>query len=299
MWGSAGGHSGVIRVHRETGFLKHGWGKMRPMPTIGVFDSGVGGLSVLRAIRAQLPHAPLLYFGDNAHIPYGPRPIEEIRTFSESIARLLLAHGAEVIVVACNTASAAALKHLRATFPDVPFVGMEPAVKPAAERTQTGVVGVLATPATFQGELFNSVVERFAQGVKVIPQICPGLVQQIEAGELDTPETESMLRGWVEPLLAQNIDALVLGCTHYPFVIPLLEKICGPRVRVIDPAPAVARQVGRVVTRSGPTVGVLTYLTSGEPRAFQQVLEKLGIETGEVKGVRWAGNVIRLGSVRV
>ena len=269
------------------------------MPTIGVFDSGVGGLSVLRAIRAQLPHAPLLYFGDNAHIPYGPRPIEEIRTFSESIARLLLAHGAEVIVVACNTASAAALKHLRATFPDVPFVGMEPAVKPAAERTQTGVVGVLATPATFQGELFNSVVERFAQGVKVIPQICPGLVQQIEAGELDTPETESMLRGWVEPLLAQNIDALVLGCTHYPFVIPLLEKICGPRVRVIDPAPAVARQVGRVVTRSGPTVGVLTYLTSGEPRAFQQVLEKLGIETGEVKGVRWAGNVIRLGSVRV
>jgi glutamate racemase len=267
------------------------------MPTIGVFDSGVGGLSVWREIRAQLPAADLLYFGDNAHIPYGPRPIEEIRAFAEAITRFLLEQGAEVVVVACNTASAAALKYLRATFPHVPFVGMEPAVKPAAEQTQTGVVGVLATPATFQGELFNSVVERFAQGVAVIPQICPGLVQQIEAGESDSPETEGMLRGWVEPLLTQNIDVLVLGCTHYPFVIPLLEKICGPGVRVIDPAPALARQVGRVISRqssaaSRQTSGALRYFTSGEPRAFRLAVEKLGVETGEVKGARWEDNVI-------
>ena len=270
---------------------------------IGIFDSGIGGLSVLRAVRAQLPHADLLYFGDNAHIPYGPRPLAEVRAFSEAITRFLLAHGAQVIVVACNAASAAALKYLRTTFPNVPFVGMEPAVKPAAEQTQTRVVGVLATPATFQGELFNSVVERFAQGVMVLPQVCSGLVQQIEAGELDSPETEAMLRGWVEPMLAQNIDALVLGCTHYPFVIPLLERICGPGVRVIDPAPAVARQVGRVLVsldhagekrgllRSG--AGGLTYFTSGAPEDFRRALKQLGIEEGEVRAVNWGGDDIR------
>lgn len=272
---------------------------MRPMPTIGVFDSGVGGLSVLRLIRARLPHVHLLYFGDNAHMPYGPRPIAEIRAFSESITRFLLTHGAEVVVVACNTASAAALKHLRVTFPDVPCVGMEPAVKPAAEQTRTGVVGVLATPATFQGELFNAVVERFARGVRVIPQVCPGLVQQIENGELDSPQTETLLRGWVEPMLAQNIDALVLGCTHYPFVIPLLEKICGPGVRVIDPAPAVARQVERVSGQSSalghpPALGRLKYFTSGEPTAFRQVLKCLGGEAGKVTQVQWKNDELQL-----
>jgi glutamate racemase len=268
------------------------------MPIIGLFDSGVGGLSVLRAVRAQLPRANLLYFGDNAHIPYGPRPLAEVRAFSEAITRFLLDRGAQVIVVACNAASAAALKYLRATFPDVPFVGMEPAVKPAAEQTQTRVVGVLATPATFQGELFNSVVERFAQGVTVLPQVCPGLVQQIEAGELDSPETEAMLRGWVEPMLAQNIDALVLGCTHYPFVIPTLERICGPGVRVIDPAPAVARQVERVVSSQKSEVGSqksegrLTYFTSGEPESFRRMLQRLGVEESEVRGVRWEGGEV-------
>jgi len=273
------------------------------MPTIGLFDSGIGGLSVLRAVRAQLPRAGLLYFGDNLHIPYGPRPLAEVCAFSEAITRFLLAHGAEMIVVACNTASAAALKYLRPTFPDVPFVGMEPAVKPAAEQTQTRVVCVLATPATFQGELFNSVVERFAQGVTVIPQICPGLVQQIEAGATDTPETEAMLRGWVEPMLTQNIDALVLGCTHYPFVIPLLERICGPGVRVIDPAPAVARQVGRVLVsldQAGEQGGLLrsragglTYFTSGAPEDFRRALKQLGIEESEVRAVSWEGGDIR------
>ena len=266
------------------------------MPVIGVFDSGVGGLSVLRAIRGQLPSADLLYFGDSAHIPYGSRPLAEVREFSVAITRFLLARDAQVIVVACNTASAAALKHLRATFPVVPFVGMEPAVKPAAEQTQSKVVGVLATPATFQGELFNSVVERFAQGVIVLSQVCPGLVQQIEVGETDSPDTEAMLRGWVEPMLAQGIDALVLGCTHYPFVIPLLEKICGPAVRVIDPAPAVARQAARVLSsrltnrrgagRQGR--GWVIYFTSGAAEMFRGALLRLGVdENAEVREVRW------------
>lgn len=272
------------------------------MPTIGLFDSGVGGLSVLRALRAQRLVADLLYFGDNHHIPYGPRPLAEVCAFSEAITRFLLDRDAQVIVVACNTASAAALKYLRQTYPNVPFVGMEPAVKPAAEQSQTKVVGVLATPATFQGELFNSVVERFAQGVTVLQQVCPGLVQQIEAGATDTPETEAMLRGWVEPMLEQGIDALVLGCTHYPFVIPLLERICGPGVRVIDPAPAVARQVGRVLPlpagdygprreaeRGGRGEGKVTFFTSGAPGDFHRVLTQLGIEEGEVQAVLWEG----------
>jgi glutamate racemase len=264
---------------------------------IGVFDSGVGGLSVLRHLRAQLPQADLLYFADSAHVPYGPRPLLEVRGFAEAITRFLLDRGAGVIVIACNTASAAALKHLRATMPATPFVGMEPAVKPAAEHTRTGVVGVLATPATFQGELFNSVVERFANGVTVLRQVCPGLVQQIEAGRLDTPDTEAMLRGWVEPMLRQNIDALVLGCTHYPFVIPLLEKICGPEVRVIDPAPAVARQTMKVAgewLRVAGGEGRSAYFTSGDVAGFERALERLWAERGAIRGVQWLGDAVRL-----
>src|SRR5512141_429323 len=149
---------------------------------IGIFDSGVGGLSVLRAIRAQMPEETVIYFGDQAHIPYGPRPMEQIRDFSEAITNFLLQQDAKIIVVACNTASAAALQYLRERFPAIAFVGMEPAVKPAAEHTQTGKVGVLATPATFQGALYASVVERFAAGVELFQHTCPGLVSQIEKG---------------------------------------------------------------------------------------------------------------------
>ena len=271
------------------------------MPSIGLFDSGLGGLSVLRAVRSQLPQANLLYFGDNAQVPYGPRPLAQVRGFAHAITRFLRARGAEIIVVACNTASAAALQSLRADpeFAGLPFVGMEPAIKPAAEATRTGVVGVLATPATFQGELYASVVERFAQGVTVLQQVCPGLVQQIEAGAVDGGETESMLRGWVTPMLAQNIDALVLGCTHYPFVIPLLQRICGPGVRVIDPAPAVARQAERLWERLGFSPdpqprGSLAYYTSGAPDAFENALKQLGLETGPVTRANWHDNELIL-----
>ncbi len=148
---------------------------------IGIFDSGLGGLSVLKQVRRELPRESILYFADQGRLPYGPRPVSEIRQFSEQVARFLLARGAKVIVVACNTASAAALAHLRRTFPDVPFVGMEPAVKPAAENSKTRVVGVIATQATCQSEVFASVVDRFAQGVTVLMQACPGLVTHVEA----------------------------------------------------------------------------------------------------------------------
>ncbi|MCC6188612.1 MAG: glutamate racemase [Anaerolineales bacterium] len=270
------------------------------MTTLGLFDSGLGGLSVLRAVRAALPAADLVYLGDSAHVPYGPRPLAEVCRFARAIARFLQDQGARLIVVACNAASAAALSALRQApeFAGLPFVGMEPAVKPAAETTRSGVVGVLATPAAFQGELYASVVERFAQGVIVLPQVCPGLVQQIEAGAVDTPATERMLRGWVEPMLAQGIDALVLGCTHYPFVIPLLNRICGPGVRVIDPAPAVARQAARMWAAHGfgtPTdaaPGRLTYYTTGSVAAFAQNVARLGLERAEVRSGVWrAGRV--------
>ncbi|MFN2151959.1 MAG: glutamate racemase [Anaerolineales bacterium] len=259
---------------------------------IGIFDSGVGGLSVLRQIRIQLPHENLIFFADQGHVPYGPRLLEQVQAFSEAITRFLLEQGSKLIVVACNAASAAALYHLRETFPTVPFVGMEPAVKPAAEQTQSGVVGVLATPATFQGELYASVLERFASGVTVMQDTCPGLVSQIEKGELDSPATRTILENALKPMLAHGIDRVVMGCTHYPFVIPLIEAIVSPQVKVIDPAPAVARQVGRVLAARGLQTaqtkpGQVRYLTSGNPEKLAELLPRLLGAQEVVSAVCW------------
>jgi len=262
---------------------------------IGVFDSGVGGLSVWREIAAQLPQHDTFYLADQAHVPYGPRPLAEVRRFAEGITRFLLDEGAQVVVLACNTASAAALHYLRATFPHVPFVGMEPAVKPAAQNSRTGVVGVIATPATFQGELFASLLERFAAGVKVLTQICPGLVKAVETGMLDTPETERLLRACLDPLVKAGIDELVLGCTHYPFLRPVIERIVGPSVEVIDPAPAVARQVGRVLAARGARAPAgrsarHRFATTGDPTTFRRMLTRLVRTETEVESLAWAGD---------
>ena len=263
---------------------------------IGIFDSGIGGLSVLRAIHAQMPEESVIYFGDQGHIPYGPRPMEQIRNFSEAITRFLLDQDAKIIVVACNAASAAALKYLRERFPDISFVGMEPAVKPAAEQTQTGKVGVLATPAAFQGALYASVVERFANGVELLQNTCPGLVQQIEAGNLDGKETRQILEDALLPMLEKNIDTVVLGCTHYPFVIPLIQEIVGDTVRVIDPAPAVAKQVRRVLEAKGlknesNAPGDIMFYTSGDRKEFEALLSRLIGERGEIKRVEWTDDL--------
>jgi len=260
---------------------------------IGIFDSGVGGLSVLRAIRESMPEESVIYFGDQGHIPYGPRPMEQIQSFSEAITKFLLAQNVKMIVVACNTASAAALKYLRTTFPDISFVGMEPAVKPAAEQTKTGVVGVLATPATFQGALYASVVERFAANVELLQNTCVGLVQQVEKGDLDGMETHRILEDALNPMLSKNIDTVVLGCTHYPFVIPLIERIVGDKVRVIDPAPSVARQAKRLLDAGGKknpggARGDVSFFTSGPVNAMRELLPKLLGETGSVKSVTWS-----------
>ncbi len=260
--------------------------------SIGVFDSGVGGLSVLRAIRRELPAEHVLYVADQAHVPYGPRPLEEVRAFAQGITRFLLARGAKLIVVACNTASAAALHALRQEFPHVPFVGMEPAVKPAAEQTRSGVVGVLATPATFQGALYASVVERFAEGVKLLPHTCPGLVGQIEQGHLNGYETRSILESALLPMLEEGADTIVLGCTHYPFVMPLIQEIVGPSVRVIDPSPAIARQTRRLLEmrgllRSAQTPASLRFFTTGLLQPFAMLLPQLLGETGPIVPLDW------------
>ena len=272
-----------------------------PFAPLGVFDSGVGGLSVLRAIRRQYPAEDVIYLADQAHVPYGSRSLEEVRAFSEGITRFLVDEGIKLMVVACNTASAAALRYLRERFPTLPFVGMEPAVKPAAEQTQSGVVGVLATPATFQGALYASVVERFAQGVTLLQDTCEGLVGLIEAGRLEDGQTRAILERALRPMLTRGIDTVVLGCTHYPFVIPLIEEIVGPGVRVIDPAPAVARQAGRLLqmhglANTGQSVGRVRFITSGDAGRLTALLPRLLGEAGRVETAEWVdqGRALRL-----
>lgn len=262
---------------------------------IGVFDSGIGGLTVAAAIRQALPRERLLYFGDNAHVPYGERTADEILRLSTAISQALLDKGCRSIVIACNTASSAALKALRLRFPDIPFVGMEPAVKPAVEHTKSGVVGVLATKATVQGPTMADVVERFAQGVEVIQQACPGLAQRIDNGDTTSVETEALLRNWIEPMLERGIDALVLGCTHYPLVRPLIERITGPQVRVIEPSAAIARRLAQLLGERGllvpdDAVGSMECYTSGEPERFQPVLRQLGMPAVAVKRGIWTAD---------
>ncbi|QYK49927.1 MAG: glutamate racemase [Anaerolineales bacterium] len=259
---------------------------------IGAFDSGVGGLSVLRALRAQLPAEDIVYFADQAHVPYGPRGLDEVRGFSEAIARYLIAQGAKLIVIPCNTASAAALKPLRQQYPELPIVGMEPAVKPAAEHTESGVVGVLATPTTFEGELYASVVERFAQGVTVLQDACPGLVEEIEAGRANGPQARHILEAALQPMLAQGMDTVVLGCTHYPFAFDTIRDIVGPGVRLVDPAPAVARRVESLLAEGGLAAapgasGRTRYLTSGDAAAMQRRIHELLGKDAVVEGVGW------------
>lgn len=218
---------------------------------IGVFDSGIGGLSVANAIFGLLPGASIHYYADTANVPYGPRSPAEIIQFSRSITRHLLDQGCQLIVVACNTATAAALDQLRREWPAIPFVGMEPAVKPAAQATRTGKVGVLATASTIESERYASLMHRYARHVQVWENPCVGLVPLIEQGALRSEGTRRLLEGILAPMLAEGMDTLVLGCTHYPFIRPLLEEIVGPDITIIDPAPAVARQVKRILQPEG------------------------------------------------
>ena len=260
---------------------------------VALFDSGVGGLSVWREVARQLPDETILYLADQAHLPYGPRPLAEVRRYARGIARFLLDEGAKLIVVACNTASAAALHHLRMVFPDVPFVGMEPAVKPAVERTRSGQVGVIATPATFQGELFRRLVERFAANVELHTQVCPGLVEAVERGEFDSPRVEGLLHRYLDPMVDAGIDQLVLGCTHYPFLERAIRRVVGEGVALIDPAPAVARQVGRVLAARGwlarrrDGAPKHRFYSTGDASLLAEQAARLVGYRGEVRALRW------------
>ncbi|MEQ1620142.1 MAG: glutamate racemase [Methylococcales bacterium] len=211
---------------------------------IGVFDSGVGGLSVLRDIRNELPGEDLLYVADSLHAPYGDKSPEFIQSRALAITEFLLGQQAKAIVVACNTATSAAAALLRARF-SVPIIAMEPAVKPAALSTQTGVVGVLATRGTLSSENFTKLATRFGEHAEILVQPCPGLVEQIETGDLAGEKTKVLLKQYLQPLLDNKTDTIVLGCTHYPFLIPLIREFVGPKVTIIDPAPAVARELHR------------------------------------------------------
>jgi glutamate racemase len=245
---------------------------------VGVFDSGVGGLSVAREIRRRLPAESILYFADTAYCPYGGRPLDEIRDRSLAIGAELLRRGVKVIVVACNSASGAALEALRATF-DIPIVGLEPAVKPAAAATRSGRVGVLATAATLQAERFDRLASTFAAGVELFPQACPGLVDLVEAGHTRGENVRVVLEPLLAPLLDAGVDTVVLGCTHYPFLADAVRDVMGAGVTILDSGDAVARQVERVLRNGGRLqklgAGGISLLTTGEAKAVATVAERL------------------------
>lgn len=224
---------------------------------IGVFDSGTGGLSVLKELVIDLPFESFIYFADSANCPYGSKSQDEIIKLSTTIVDFLVENQCKAVVVACNTATAAAIDFLRANY-NLPFIGMEPAVKPAALNTKTKSIGVLATAGTFKGRLYIETSHKYAADVKVCYQVGEGLVELVEQGKLDSLEAVSLLKHYTQPMLDCNIDQLVLGCTHYPFFKPLLKTILPDNVTVVDPAPAVSKQVVRVLNEKGLLQNKLT-----------------------------------------
>ncbi len=257
---------------------------------VGVFDSGIGGLSVLKHLREQLPHESFLYVADSAFAPYGERTVEELIARSIKITDFLLQQSIKALVIACNTATAAAVKVLRQRYPDLIIIGMEPGLKPAALKSLRKIVGVLATRSTLQSEKFNLLREQLTHETQVqfIPQACVGLVDQIEKGELESSKTMQLVRSYVAPLLAQGADTLVLGCTHYPFVADLIKKVIQENsaepVQLIDTGEAVARQLKRVleqgqllkVASSSDTTTIHAWTTGGAStlhHAFAHMLE--------------------------
>ena len=249
------------------------------MATIGIFDSGSGGLSVYREIVKLLPYERYVYYADNAHCPYGDKTAAFIRDRARAITDFLLGKGADIIVVACNTATAAAIATLREEYPDTPFVGMEPAVKPAALGTETGVIGVLATAGTLKGSKYLKTKGRFEDDVHIVEHVGEGFVELVENGILDGPEAYATVKASLQPLLDAGADRIVLGCTHYPFLRPVVEAVAGPGVQVIDPAPAVARQTVRLLEKDcvpldeGPFS--IELHSSGDPDSLQRIFARI------------------------
>jgi glutamate racemase len=212
---------------------------------IGIFDSGVGGLTVANAISLLLPNEAIFYIGDTARIPYGNKSKDDIEKFSLEMTKFLLDKDCKAIVIACNTASAYALEAVRNTYPDIPVIAMEPAVKPAIEHSKTSAIGVLATLGTLKSDRYSHLKNKFGQGIQILENPCLGLVDNIEAGKWNDPETVLLLENILKPMVDAHVDHIVLGCTHYPIVIPLIANIMGDSVQLVNPAPAIAKQVYR------------------------------------------------------
>ena len=254
---------------------------------IGIFDSGVGGLSVLIEIRRELPHEDLLYVADSGYAPYGEKPADEIEERGHAIVGFLVSHGAKAIVVACNTATGVSVDALRARWP-MPIVGIEPAIKPAVALTKSGVVGVLATTQTIASTRFARLVETFGTGVDVLAQACPGLAERVEEGDLSGAATRAMVAEYVRPLIDKGADTLVLGCTHYPFITSVIQDAAGPGIAIINPAAAVARELRRRLDRAGLLApehrsGVARFWSSGSHGDAEDVMRRLGMDVAQVE----------------
>ena len=242
---------------------------------IGVFDSGVGGLSVWKELAALMPGQRYIYVSDSGYCPYGPRPKAYVVERCRRISEFLIENGADIIVVACNTATAASIDVLRSTY-DIPFVGMEPAVKPAALQSESGVIGVLATQGTLKGELYLRTLHKFAANTKVIEQVGNGLVELVEEGKTDTPQAFELIGSYIRPMVQAGADHIVLGCTHYPFLSDAIKRIAGDGVKILNPAPAIARQAKNLLSMSGKSIdlsaGTNLFYTTGNN---QSLLEKM------------------------
>ncbi len=261
---------------------------MSSQQPVGVFDSGVGGLSVLRHVHDLLPTEQLIYVADSAYMPYGALTSEAVKERCQRIASFFIKQRAKALVVACNTATAAAIESLRRDFP-LPIIGMEPAVKPAVEATRAGVIGVLATSGTLASEKFSGLVKRFGSSAEVIFQPGSGLVEQVEAGDFDSDRTRELLKAHLLPLLERGVDVLVLGCTHYPFLTPLIRELVGSDVTILDTGDAIALELKRQLEKNRLTaakgsVGGLQFFSSGDVERSQSMISHLwGSDVGVEK----------------
>lgn len=248
---------------------------------IGIFDSGIGGTSIWRAISTLLPNEDTIYLADSLNAPYGEKSNEEIIGFCIKNTELLLEKGSKIIVVACNTATTNAIDYLRSNY-NIPFIGIEPAIKPAALKTKTNSVGILATKGTLSSTLFSKTSEQFASNIKIIEQVGTGLVQLIESGQLASPEMTSLLKDYLNPMLVHNIDHLVLGCSHYPYLIPQIKKIVGDNVKIIDSGLAVAKQTEAVLLESklltkGSSLGTPKFYSNSDIKVLENILSDISI----------------------
>ena len=250
---------------------------MRKKP-IGIFDSGIGGTSIFKEIHNVLPNESIIYLADSKNAPYGNKSKEEILQLSIKNTELLIAKGCKLIVVACNTATTNAISHLRANY-KIPFIGIEPAIKPASLQTRTKAIGILATKGTLSSALFHETMDLYSKDIIIIERIGEGIVPLIEAGDIDSKEMTLLLESYIKPMLKSNIDHLVLGCTHYPYLIPQLSKILPKGVKIIDSGLAVAKQTKavldkKIILNTSSSKSKINFFINSEPEILFNILDK-------------------------